>query len=138
MITSARTGTNVHEIADGICCISTPIDVPDGQGFSFNQSLLVGDAPLLFHTSPRGDRARDADRAPALRRPVARRVRRMRFDVPAAGGGAAGRAAGRPGRRGLTRLEAVDVPAPLRAKRLRVRQFSRRTIRRSTRPGERH
>ena len=110
MITSARTGTNVHEIADGICCISTPIDVPDGQGFSFNQSLLVGDAPLLFHTSPRGDRARDADRAPALRRPVARRVRRMRF----------------------------DVPAPLRAKRLRVRQFSRRTIRRSTRPGERH
>ncbi len=53
MITNATTGTNVHEIADGIYRISTPIDFPDGQGFSFNQYLLVDDAPLLFHTGPR-------------------------------------------------------------------------------------
>ena len=53
MITNPHTGTNVHEIADGIYRISTPIDFPDGQGFSFNQYLLVDDAPLLFHTGPR-------------------------------------------------------------------------------------
>jgi len=34
MITSPETGTNVHEIADGIYRINTPIDFPDGQGFS--------------------------------------------------------------------------------------------------------
>ena len=53
MITNAATGTNVHEIADGIYRINTPIDFPDGQGFSFNQYLLVDDAPVLFHTGPR-------------------------------------------------------------------------------------
>jgi flavorubredoxin len=53
MITNSRTGTNVQEIADGIYRINTPIDFPDGQGFSFNQYLLVDDQPLLFHTGPR-------------------------------------------------------------------------------------
>ena len=53
MITSPETGTNVHEIADGIYRINTPIDFPDGQGFSFNQYLLVDDEPLLWHTGPR-------------------------------------------------------------------------------------
>ncbi|RPH65746.1 MAG: MBL fold metallo-hydrolase [Burkholderiales bacterium] len=53
MITNSQTGTNVHEIAAGIYRINTPIDLPDGQGFSFNQYLLVDDAPLLFHTGPR-------------------------------------------------------------------------------------
>ena len=53
MITNSQTRTNVHEIADGIYRINTPIDLPDGQGFSFNQYLLVDDAPLLFHTGPR-------------------------------------------------------------------------------------
>ena len=52
MITSPETGTNVHEIADGIYRINTPIDFPDGQGFSFNQYLLVDDEPLLWHTGP--------------------------------------------------------------------------------------
>lgn len=42
-----------HENADGIYRINTPIALPDGQGFSFNQYLLVDDAPLLFHTGPR-------------------------------------------------------------------------------------
>lgn len=53
MITSPQTGTNVHEIADGIYRINTPVDLPDGQAFSFNQYLLLDDEPLLFHTGPR-------------------------------------------------------------------------------------
>ena len=53
MITNRQTGTNVHEIADRIYRISTPIDFPDGQGFSFNQYLVLDDEPLLFHTGPR-------------------------------------------------------------------------------------
>jgi len=53
MITNPQTRTNVQEIADGIYRINTPIDFPDGQGFSFNQYLLVADEPLLWHTGPR-------------------------------------------------------------------------------------
>ena len=53
MITNSEAGTNIQEIADGIYRINTPIDFPDGQGFSFNQYLLVDDEPLLFHTGPR-------------------------------------------------------------------------------------
>jgi flavorubredoxin len=53
MITNPHTGTNVHEIANGIYRINTPIDLPGGQAFSFNQYLLVDDEPLLFHTGPR-------------------------------------------------------------------------------------
>jgi flavorubredoxin len=53
MITNTQTGTNIHEIADGIYRINTPIDFPDGQGFSFNQYLVIDDDPLLFHTGPR-------------------------------------------------------------------------------------
>jgi flavorubredoxin len=48
MITNSQSGTNVHEIADGIFRINTPVP-----GFSFNQYLLLDDAPLLFHTGPR-------------------------------------------------------------------------------------
>lgn len=45
-------GTNVHEIASGIFRISTPAaDVPGG--FTFNQYLIVDQAPLLYHTGPR-------------------------------------------------------------------------------------
>jgi flavorubredoxin len=53
MITNPHSGTNVHEVADGIYRINTPINFPDGQGFSFNQYLLLDDEPLLFHTGPR-------------------------------------------------------------------------------------
>ena len=53
MITNPQAGTNIHEIADGIYRINTPIDFPDGRGFSFNQYLLVDDEPLLWHTGPR-------------------------------------------------------------------------------------
>ncbi|MEQ8484430.1 MAG: hypothetical protein RIB46_08695 [Pseudomonadales bacterium] len=52
MITNPASGTSVHEVADGIYRISTPITIPTG-GFSFNQYLIVDDEPLLFHTGPR-------------------------------------------------------------------------------------
>ncbi len=53
MITNSHTNTNIHEIADGIYRINTPIDFPNGDAFSFNQYLIVDDEPLLFHTGPR-------------------------------------------------------------------------------------
>jgi flavorubredoxin len=51
-ITNKESGTNVHEIADGIYRINTPVTIPGG-AFSFNQYLIVDDEPLLFHTGPR-------------------------------------------------------------------------------------
>jgi flavorubredoxin len=53
-ITDAQRGTNVTEIADGLFRVSTPVppEVVPG-GLTFNQFLLVDDAPLLFHTGPR-------------------------------------------------------------------------------------
>ena len=51
MITNHVSGTRVDEVANGIYRISTP--VTELGGFSFNQYLLAGDAPLLFHTGPR-------------------------------------------------------------------------------------
>jgi flavorubredoxin len=54
-ITNTQSGTNVHEIADRIFRISTPVALPgDDTGFSFNQYLIVDDEPLLFHTGLRG------------------------------------------------------------------------------------
>lgn len=53
-ITNTESGTNIHEIADGIYRINTPLPpsvVPGG--FSFNQYLILDDEPLLFHTGPR-------------------------------------------------------------------------------------
>ncbi|MBP0590136.1 MBL fold metallo-hydrolase [Paraburkholderia sp. LEh10] len=52
-MTNAVSGTNVHEVADGIYRINTPIFFANGDGFSFNQYLIADDAPLLFHTGPR-------------------------------------------------------------------------------------
>lgn len=52
-ITNAHSGTNVHEIADGIYRINTPATIPGTDGFSFNQYLIVDDQPLLYHTGPR-------------------------------------------------------------------------------------
>lgn len=51
-VTNNRSGTHVHEVADGIYRISTPVPF-EGGGFSFNQYLIVDDEPLLFHTGPR-------------------------------------------------------------------------------------
>lgn len=51
-ITNKQSGTNVHEVADGIYRINTPVAMEPG-GFSFNQYLIVDDEPLIFHTGPR-------------------------------------------------------------------------------------
>jgi flavorubredoxin len=50
--TNKQHGTNVHEVADGIYRISTPVALPSG-GFSFNQYLILDDEPLIFHTGLR-------------------------------------------------------------------------------------
>jgi len=52
-MTASQPTTTIDEIADGIYRISTPLALPDGSGFSFNQYLVVDEAPLLFHTGPR-------------------------------------------------------------------------------------
>lgn len=49
-VTNIQSGTNVQEIADNIFRINTPVNIAGG--FSFNQYLIVDDAPLLFHTGP--------------------------------------------------------------------------------------
>ena len=53
MITNPESGTRIDEIQDGVYRIATPFRFPDGAGFSFNQYLLVDEAPLLFHTGLR-------------------------------------------------------------------------------------
>lgn len=53
MITNSESRTNLHEIAPGIYRINTPVQVPGGPDFNFNQYLVADDAPLLFHTGPK-------------------------------------------------------------------------------------
>lgn len=45
--------TNVHEIADGVYRLSTVVPDAAPGGFTFNQYLLTGPEPLLFHTGAR-------------------------------------------------------------------------------------
>jgi flavorubredoxin len=45
--------TNVHEIAEGVFRLSTTIAEVAPGGFTFNQYLLAGEEPLLFHTGAR-------------------------------------------------------------------------------------
>jgi len=46
--------TTVSEIAEGLYRISTYVPaIAPPAGFTFNQFLVVGDEPLLFHTGPR-------------------------------------------------------------------------------------
>ena len=52
-VTNRQSGTNVHEVADGIYRINTPVEIEGAGGFSFNQYLIMDDEPLLFHTGPR-------------------------------------------------------------------------------------
>jgi|SRR5688572_17477760 flavorubredoxin len=52
-VTNTQSGTNIHEIADRIYRISTPVTLPGDVGFSFNQYLIDDDEPLLFHTGLR-------------------------------------------------------------------------------------
>lgn len=51
-IVNAHSGTNICEIADGIWRINTPVPMPPA-GFSFNQYLIAGEAPMLYHMGPR-------------------------------------------------------------------------------------
>lgn len=53
-ITNTESGTNIYEIEAGIFRISTPVppsEMPGG--FTFNQFLIVDEAPLLHHTGSR-------------------------------------------------------------------------------------
>lgn len=52
-VTNKQSGTNVHEIAERIYRINTPIVIEGAVGFSFNQYLIMDDDSLLFHTGPR-------------------------------------------------------------------------------------
>ncbi len=45
--------TNIHEIADGVYRLSTVIPEAAPGGFTFNQYLLTGDEPMLFHSGAR-------------------------------------------------------------------------------------
>lgn len=45
--------TIIHEIADGVHRVSTVVPDAAPGGFTFNQYLLTGDEPLLFHTGSR-------------------------------------------------------------------------------------
>ncbi|WP_119418051.1 MBL fold metallo-hydrolase [Desertibaculum subflavum] len=45
--------TRIDEIASGIFRLSTFVAEAGPKGFTFNQFLVLGDQPLLFHTGPR-------------------------------------------------------------------------------------
>ena len=53
MITNIASGTNLQEIAPHIYRINTPVAIPGGISFNFNQYLVADDEPLVFHTGPR-------------------------------------------------------------------------------------
>lgn len=53
-ITPTAFEPTVDEIADGIFRISTWVPEVSDTGFTFNQFLVTGDEPLLFHTGMRG------------------------------------------------------------------------------------
>jgi len=53
VITNRASLTNIHEIASGIYRINTPVAIPNGPAFNFNQYLIADDEPLVFHTGPR-------------------------------------------------------------------------------------
>lgn len=54
MSTNQESATCIDEIASGIYRISTPV-LPEviPHGFTFNQYLIVDEAPLLYHTGPK-------------------------------------------------------------------------------------
>ena len=53
MITNEGSGTNIHEVADGIYRINTPVSLPGAEQFNFNQYLIRDEEPMLFHIGPR-------------------------------------------------------------------------------------
>ena len=92
--------TRINEIADGIYRLSTFVpDIAPPAGFTFNQFLVLGDEPLLFHTGLRkmfplnreAAQPHHPARAAALDHLRPFRGRRMRRDERVAGGRAARR-----------------------------------------------
>lgn len=53
LVHAPRMKTTIHEIADGVYRLSTVVPEAAPGGFTFNQYLLTGDEPLLFHTGAR-------------------------------------------------------------------------------------
>jgi len=53
MITNSQSGTTIDEVAPSIYRISTPTTALPG-GFTFNQYLVGGEEPMIFHTGPKG------------------------------------------------------------------------------------
>lgn len=45
--------TRIDEIAPRVYRISTPVELPGGEGFSFNQYLIAAEEPVLWHTGLR-------------------------------------------------------------------------------------
>ena len=88
--------TNIHEIADGVYRLSTCVPEVAPGGFTFNQYLIDGDEPMIFHTGgpaavPAGVRGGGQGHRPHQLRVDqlrSRRVRRVRLHEPVAGGGA--------------------------------------------------
>ena len=81
--------TRISEIADGIYRLSTFVpDIAPPAGFTFNQFLILGDEPLMFHTGLRKMFPLNRDalsrliaaRGPALDRLRPLRGRRVRRD----------------------------------------------------------
>ncbi len=90
--------TKIAEIADGIYRLSTFVpQIAPPAGFAFNQFLVLGDEPLMFHTGPAQDVSAQPRRArphhpageAALDRLRPLRGRRVRRDERMAGGRAA-------------------------------------------------
>ena len=99
--------TRIDEIADGIYRLSTFVpEIAPPAGFTFNQFLVLGDEPLLFHTGLRkmfplirdARQPHHAAREPALDRLRPLRGRRVRRDERVARGRAAGAGRARPDR----------------------------------------
>ena len=64
--------TRIDEIADGIYRLSTYVtDIAPPAGFTFNQFLVLGDEPLMFHTGLRKMFPLNRDASAASSRPSA-------------------------------------------------------------------
>jgi flavorubredoxin len=67
--------TRVHEIADGIYRLSTFVPgIAPPAGFTFNQFLILGEEPLMFHTGLRRMFASNRDALSTIIRPEALRL----------------------------------------------------------------
>jgi len=64
--------TKITEIADGIYRLSTYVpDIAPPAGFTYNQFLVLGDEPLMFHTGLRKTFPVNRDALSRIMRPIA-------------------------------------------------------------------